>query len=164
VTVSFDSCSLATTCYVGAADSRAAASVLLNGSNLSPMVTHKVAERGEAMGKKDKDKKKKKWKEEEDESQDQSGKSPPGTYADGHPLHQIQYLEAKLILKPDRFTSVESFREFGKLVKKTAKKEEVDFRMRRLACGRISAKSFSWIRPTSACTTMPSSFADGSPM
>jgi hypothetical protein len=48
-------------------------------------------------------------------------------YADGQPLHQIQYLEAKLILKPDRFTSVESFRDFGKLVKKTAKKEEVDF-------------------------------------
>jgi hypothetical protein len=79
------------------------------------------------MGKKDKDKKNKKWKDEEDERQDQSGKSPAGTYADGHPLHQIQYLEAKLILKPDRFTSVESFREFGKLVKKTAKREEVDF-------------------------------------
>ena len=50
-----------------------------------------------------------------------------GAYADGHPLHQIQYLEAKLILKPDRFTSVESFRDFGKLVSKTAKKQEVDF-------------------------------------
>ena len=76
------------------------------------------------MGKKDKDKKKRKWKDEEEEKPDQSGKSPAGTYADGHPLHQIQYLDAKLILKPDRFTSVESFREFGKLVKKTAKKEE----------------------------------------
>jgi hypothetical protein len=82
---------------------------------------------GATMGKKDKDKKKKKWKDEEEEKQDQSGKSPAGTYADGHPLHQIQYLEAKLILKPDRFTSVESFREFGKLVKKTAKREDVDF-------------------------------------
>ena len=60
------------------------------------------------MGKKDKKKKKSK----EDE----------GNYADGHPLHQIQYLEAKLILKPDRFTSVESFRNFGKLVKKVARK------------------------------------------
>jgi hypothetical protein len=79
------------------------------------------------MGKKSKDKKKKKWKDEEEEKQRQSGQSPAGAYADGHPLDQIQYLEAKLILKPDRFTSVESFREFGKLVKKTAKKEEVDF-------------------------------------
>jgi hypothetical protein len=79
------------------------------------------------MGKKDKDKKKKKWEEEEEEKQDQPGKSPARTYADGHPLDQIQYLEAKLILKPDRFTSVDSFREFGKLVKKTAKREDVGF-------------------------------------
>ena len=79
------------------------------------------------MGKKDKDKKKKKWEEEEEEKQDQPGKRSAGTYADGHPLDQIQYLEAKLILKPDRFTSVDSFREFGKLVKKTAKREDVGF-------------------------------------
>jgi hypothetical protein len=77
------------------------------------------------MGKKDKDKKKKK--RQESEKQDQSDKNAVGAYADGHPLHQIQYLEAKLILKPDRFTSVESFRDFGKLVSKTAKKQEVDF-------------------------------------
>jgi hypothetical protein len=79
------------------------------------------------MGKKDKEKEQKKRKEEEEQEQDESGTSPVGKYADGQPLHQIQYLEAKLILKPDRFTSVESFRDFGKLVKKTAKKEEVDF-------------------------------------
>ena len=46
---------------------------------------------------------------------------------DGTPLDRVQYLEAKLILKPDRFTSVESFREFGKIVKRTAKKLDVDF-------------------------------------
>ena len=34
----------------------------------------------------------------------------PASYSDGHPLDVIQYLEAKLILKPDRFNSVESFR------------------------------------------------------
>ena len=28
-------------------------------------------------------------------------------YSDSHPLDQIQYLKAKLILKPDRFTSVD---------------------------------------------------------
>jgi hypothetical protein len=44
------------------------------------------------------------------------------TYADGAPMDRIRYLEAKLILKPDRFTSVESFREFGRLVQQTAQK------------------------------------------
>jgi hypothetical protein len=48
-------------------------------------------------------------------------------YADGTPLDRVQYLEAKLILKPDRFTSVESFRDFGKIVKHTAKKLDVGF-------------------------------------
>jgi hypothetical protein len=50
-----------------------------------------------------------------------------GAYADGAPLDKITYLEAKLILKPDRFTSVDSFRQFGKLVEKTAKKTGVGF-------------------------------------
>jgi hypothetical protein len=50
-----------------------------------------------------------------------------GTYDDGTPLDKITYLEAKLILKPDRFTSVESFRQFGRLVEKTAKKTGVGF-------------------------------------
>jgi len=43
-------------------------------------------------------------------------------YADGAPLDQVQYLEAKLILKPDGFTSVQAFRDFGKIVQRTAKK------------------------------------------
>ena len=50
-----------------------------------------------------------------------------GTYADGAPLDKVTYLEAKLILKPDRFTSVDSFRNFGKIVEKTAKKIGVGF-------------------------------------
>ena len=45
----------------------------------------------------------------------------PGRYSDGHPLDEVQYLECKLILKPDLFTSVASFREFGKLVARTAR-------------------------------------------
>jgi len=49
------------------------------------------------------------------------------TYADGQPLDKVTYLEAKLILKPDRFTSVQSFRDFGKIVKQTAKKLGVGF-------------------------------------
>ena len=48
-------------------------------------------------------------------------------YEDGAPLDRVQYLEAKLILKPDRFTSVQSFRDFGKIVQRTAKKVGVGF-------------------------------------
>lgn len=49
------------------------------------------------------------------------------TYADGAPFDEITYLEAKLILKPGRFTSVRSFQEFGKIVRKTAKECGVGF-------------------------------------
>jgi hypothetical protein len=51
----------------------------------------------------------------------------PSTYIDGAPLDKVTYLEAKLILKPDRFTSVQSFRDFGAIVKRTAKKVGVGF-------------------------------------
>jgi hypothetical protein len=44
-----------------------------------------------------------------------------GAYSDGHPLDQIEYLECKLILKPDGFTTAKSFLEYGALVGKTAK-------------------------------------------
>jgi len=49
------------------------------------------------------------------------------SYADGTPLDRVQYLEAKLILKPDRFTSVQAFRDFGKIMQRTAKKVGVGF-------------------------------------
>ena len=52
---------------------------------------------------------------------------PTGKYGDGHPLDRVQYLEAKIILKPERFTSVESFREFGRIVQRTAKAQKVGF-------------------------------------
>jgi hypothetical protein len=42
------------------------------------------------------------------------------SYSDGHPLDKIHYLECKIILKPDPFTSVQSFREFGSRVRRTA--------------------------------------------
>jgi hypothetical protein len=55
-------------------------------------------------------------------------RSPKEAYSDGHPQDVIQYLEAKLILKPDRFTSVEGLREFGKIVARTTKQvEKVEF-------------------------------------
>jgi hypothetical protein len=48
-------------------------------------------------------------------------------YADRAPFDRVQYLEAKLILKPGGFTSVQSFRDFGKIVRRTAKQAGVGF-------------------------------------
>ena len=90
------------------------------------------------MSKKEKeDKKDKKGKKDKKEKKYKNGKNdvqpiivgPPkgATYADGTTLDRITYLEAKLILKPDRFTSVQAFREFGKLVQETAKRSGVGF-------------------------------------
>ncbi len=42
-------------------------------------------------------------------------------YSDGSPFDEVQYLECKLILTPDRFTSAKVFLEYGKLVARTAK-------------------------------------------
>jgi hypothetical protein len=50
-----------------------------------------------------------------------------GRFVDGRPFDRIQYLQGKLILKPERFTSVENFRAFGRLVQKAAKKSDVKF-------------------------------------
>ena len=51
----------------------------------------------------------------------------PGQYADGSPLHDVQYLECKLILKTDEFTSPAGFRKYGKLVAQAAKECGVGF-------------------------------------
>ena len=51
----------------------------------------------------------------------------PGNYIDGGPLDEVHYLECKLILKPDRFTSVPSFHEYAKLVRRAAEQNEVKF-------------------------------------
>ncbi|HAB19375.1 MAG TPA: hypothetical protein DCE44_23460 [Verrucomicrobiales bacterium] len=60
-----------------------------------------------------------------------------GKYSDGHPLDDLHYLECKLILNGDRFTSVNSFYEFAKLVKQAAAVADVDF----------SRKGFKDLRP-----------------
>src|SRR5215510_5906138 len=52
---------------------------------------------------------------------------PQGQYSDGHPLDDMQYLECKLILKPDRFTAAKVFFEYGKLVARTAKQFGIGF-------------------------------------
>jgi len=51
----------------------------------------------------------------------------PGAYADGMPLHQVQYLCCKLILRPNRFVSRESLFEFGKVLREPAKEHGVKF-------------------------------------
>jgi hypothetical protein len=50
-----------------------------------------------------------------------------GHYSDGHPLDEVQYLECKLILKPDRFTTAKVFLDYGRLVAKTAKQFGISF-------------------------------------
>jgi hypothetical protein len=51
----------------------------------------------------------------------------PGEYADGSPLDDIQYLECKLILKTDEFTSPKGFRKYAKLVAQAAQECGVGF-------------------------------------
>ena len=51
----------------------------------------------------------------------------PGTYTDGRRCDEISYLQCKLILKPDRFTSAQVFREFASLVQRAAEKAGVGF-------------------------------------
>ena len=79
------------------------------------------------MAKHDEKKDKKRKKDLEREESNHRTTASNSTYVDGHALDEIQYLEAKLILKPDRFTSVESFRDFAKIVKRAAKETDVDF-------------------------------------
>ena len=51
----------------------------------------------------------------------------PGKYADGLPLHEIQYLECKLILRPNHFTSRKSFFDFAKIMRRPAAETKVAF-------------------------------------
>ena len=51
----------------------------------------------------------------------------PGKYADGMPLHEVRYLECKLILRPNHFTSRDSFWDFAKVMKKPAAAHDVAF-------------------------------------
>jgi hypothetical protein len=51
----------------------------------------------------------------------------PGKYADGLPLHQIQYLCCKLVLKPNHFRSRKNLFDFGKVLVEPAKRNDVAF-------------------------------------
>ncbi|MEI7703345.1 MAG: hypothetical protein WCK73_01960 [Deltaproteobacteria bacterium] len=50
-----------------------------------------------------------------------------GKYSDGHPLDDVQYIESKIILRPERFTSRQSFWDFARIVKRVAREHDVSF-------------------------------------
>jgi hypothetical protein len=51
----------------------------------------------------------------------------PGVYADGLPLHQVKYLQCKLILRPNKFVSRKSLFDFAKVIRQPAAAHDVDF-------------------------------------
>jgi hypothetical protein len=51
----------------------------------------------------------------------------PGSYADGMPIHAPEYICCKLILRPNKFHSRESFFDFGKVFKEPAKQHGVKY-------------------------------------
>src|SRR5262249_44756070 len=51
----------------------------------------------------------------------------PGRYADGMPFNEIQYLECKIILRPNHFTSRLSFFDFAKVMRRPAREAGVVF-------------------------------------
>lgn len=53
----------------------------------------------------------------------------PGKYADGMPYNQVEYVECKLILRPNHFTSRKSFFDFAKLMRRPAQETGVKFSM-----------------------------------
>jgi hypothetical protein len=48
-------------------------------------------------------------------------------YADGMPIHQLQYLQVKLILRGERFTSLKSLQSFAEVVERAADASDVGF-------------------------------------
>ena len=51
----------------------------------------------------------------------------PGVYADGLPLHEVQYLQCKLILRPNKFDSRRRLYDFAKVLRKPAAEHKVNF-------------------------------------
>jgi hypothetical protein len=51
----------------------------------------------------------------------------PGKYRDGMPFNQVLFLECKLILRPNHFTSRKSFFDFAKLMRRPAEQAGVKF-------------------------------------
>ena len=57
----------------------------------------------------------------------------PGKYADGLPLDEVKYLECKLILRPNRFTSRKRLLALGKVMRRPAEQNGVEFSTRGFA-------------------------------
>jgi hypothetical protein len=51
----------------------------------------------------------------------------PGRYADGMPLHDIEYLACKVVLRPNRFTSRKNLFDFAKVLRAPAEQCDVEF-------------------------------------
>src|SRR5271165_4478219 len=51
----------------------------------------------------------------------------PGQYKDGMPIHTPEYICCKLILRPNKFHSRESFFDFGKVFREPAKEHGVKY-------------------------------------
>ena len=51
----------------------------------------------------------------------------PGRYADGMPFNEVQYLECKVILRPNHFTSRKTFFDFAKVMRRPADAAGVGF-------------------------------------
>jgi hypothetical protein len=77
----------------------------------------------------------------------------PGKYSDGHPLDEVQYLECKLILKPDRFTSAKVFQECGELVGRAANQFGIGFSTKGVVLKPRSERCCSWIPRGTGCIT-----------
>ena len=54
----------------------------------------------------------------------------PGNYADGLPIHQVEYVCCKLILRPNRFISRESLFNFAKVMRTPAAEHGVELTMK----------------------------------
>jgi len=57
----------------------------------------------------------------------------PGKYSDGLPLDEVKYIECKVILKPNHFTSRQSLFDFAKVLRRPARDNGVDFEMGEVA-------------------------------
>ncbi len=69
----------------------------------------------------------------------------PGKYSDGTLFDDIHYLECKLILKPDHFTSIRSFHDYGALVKQSAEPLGVGLDVATVAGSRPSLREVAFL-------------------
>lgn len=73
------------------------------------------------------------------------GEIEQGTYSDGALFDDIHYLECKLILKPEHFTSAQSFQDYGALVKQTAKALDIGLDVAGIAGMRPSLREVAFL-------------------